>query len=607
MKLKSYIQRFIAILMAFFMPIILFGQTQYDYYGDDAAFGGADRTLNGILLLVGIIVVAVATFMVLYIMSKVYFFFNPKPNSSNNRELITKDKEKANNSVSDPIEIKTSKEKTSTFNTINESLADNLNEDEIKALIYPSDKEKAESANDNNCKYGLACYTSDYKKFIKLSLTFYYFNEHARPILEILGGTEVICSNAINSDTLQQLILPKSLLYIGNSSINCKSIKEINLPDTLHYIGDYAFYGCENIQEIIIPHNVAYIGYLAFPLKGLKKIINKSPRFKVIGDLLFDEEQRRLIKYFGSETTINMPDCVTDVTGAFAGCADVEGVSLPNGLLSIGQRTFMDCSHLKNITIPNNVKEIGDSAFEGCKSLEKLVIPEGVKIIRNRCFECCINLRYVVLPDSIELIEDDIFGLHYWGKECISLKHIFIPVGTKEKFLQYFSSELLIEGSPEEYFERQKREEVSTPNFELKTTITKQDIQEGWSDEFDVRYSSDGRRLLYSTHRDGNIVCSSGVKEYKIKNGTVVICDNAFESGILESIELPDSIEKIGSGVFSGCKKLKQINIPANIHYIGESAFYGCTSIKQILIPQESIERFKKMLKKELWDKLIEQ
>ena len=584
MKLKAFIQRFIVMLMAFFMPIILFGQTQYDYYDDDAVFGGTDRALQGMLLFGVIIVAAVAILLILYVISKIYFFFNPKADATYKRELASKDKVKPSISVSDQVDIAIPEE-TSTLNKINESIAVDLNEDEINALLYPSKKEEAESLHDNNCKYGLACYTSDYKKFIKLNLSIYYFNEYARPILEILEGTEVICSNAIYSDTLQQLVLPKSLLYIGNSSINCKSIKEINLPDTLHYIGDYAFDGCENIQEIIIPQNVAHIGYLAFPLKGLKKIINKSPKFKVIGDFLFDEDQRRLIKYFGSETKINIPDSVTDVTGAFAGCGDVESVALPNGLLSIGQRTFMDCSRLKNITIPNNVKEIGESAFEGCKSLEKIVIPEGVKIIRDWCFECCINLRYVVLPDSIELIEGDIFGLHHWGRECISLKHIFIPIGTKEKFLPYFSSELLIEGSPEDYYERQKREEISTPNSELKTTITKQDIQEGWSDEFGVRYSSDGRRLLYSTHRDGNIVCSSGVKEYKIKNGTVVICDNAFESGVLESIELPDSIEKIGSGVFSGCKNLKQINIPANIYYFGERAFSGCSSLKELSIP----------------------
>ena len=195
------------------------------------------------------------------------------------------------------------------------------------------------------------------------------------------------------------------------------------------------------------------------------------------------------------------------------------------------------------------------------------------------CFEGCQNLRYVVLPNTIEIIDGDIFGMHSYTGKCISLKHIFIPVGTKEKFMQFFSEELLKEGNPEEYYEKENQEHLYIPNSELKTNITEQDIRDGWTDEFGYRYSADGRRLLSRTG------FFQAVKDYQVKEGTVVICDGVFKDNSLETIDLPDSVIKIGDGAFSGCKKLKRINIPSTISYFGGRVFSGCSSLQSISFP----------------------
>ena len=54
----------------------------------------------------------------------------------------------------------------------------------------------------------------------------------------------------------------------------------------------------------------------------------------------------------------------------------------------------------------------------------------------------------------------------------------------------------------------------------------------------------------------------------------------------IETIILPDSIESIGSGAFSGCRALVSIHIPEGVERIGDGAFFGCSSLREIIIPK---------------------
>lgn len=95
-------------------------------------------------------------------------------------------------------------------------------------------------------------------------------------------------------------------------------------------------------------------------------------------------------------------------------------------------------------------------------------------------------------------------------------------------------------------------------------------------DEYGVRYSADGKRLMSAPE---NLV------EYKIKHGTEVICDGAFyDCKDLQSIEFPNSIHVIGCRAFKGCKKLETVQLPKQLREIGGSAF-EYSGLKMIAIP----------------------
>ena len=120
--------------------------------------------------------------------------------------------------------------------------------------------------------------------------------------------------------------------------------------------------------------------------------------------------------------------------------------------------------------------------------------------------------------------------------------------------------------------EKPKEEEV------LSTEVTNEDLENAVEDEFGVKYSKDGKRLLRAPKNlDG---------EYTIRKGTKVICDRAFLAcKKLSSIHIPDSVTSIGDSAFSDCENLTSIHIPDSVTSIGRGAFSGCENLTSIHIP----------------------
>lgn len=105
-------------------------------------------------------------------------------------------------------------------------------------------------------------------------------------------------------------------------------------------------------------------------------------------------------------------------------------------------------------------------------------------------------------------------------------------------------------------FNLQKPEDVV-----YSTEVTEEDLANAWVDEFGVKYSADRKRLLKLL---------IDLHDYSIKEGTIVICDDAFQRcSSLTSIIIPQSVEVIGIGygVFEFCHKLKTIVVDKRNKY----------------------------------------
>ena len=119
---------------------------------------------------------------------------------------------------------------------------------------------------------------------------------------------------------------------------------------------------------------------------------------------------------------------------------------------------------------------------------------------------------------------------------------------------------------------------LSQPIEDLSTKVTEEDLNEAITDEFGVKYSKDGRKLLKAPYELDST--------YSIKEGVKIICERAFFCcGSLSSLVIPDSVTRIGNGAFNGCYYLKKLEIPDGVTRLGEGVFEGCSSLGSLVIP----------------------
>ena len=113
---------------------------------------------------------------------------------------------------------------------------------------------------------------------------------------------------------------------------------------------------------------------------------------------------------------------------------------------------------------------------------------------------------------------------------------------------------------------------------DLSTECTWEEWEEAFIDEWGVKYSKDGRKLLEAPQ------VLKGY--YSVKEGTQIICDNAFSGcSSLTSIVISNSVVIIGDSAFRYCNSLSKIVIPNSVTSIGDWAFSDCTSLSNIVIP----------------------
>lgn len=87
-------KRLLFVIACLLTQIQLLAQTQYDYYDDGAVAGGADRALNGIIVIVGLVVVAIVLIFVIGGTLKVFELVNPKANPEYKRALAKQEQER---------------------------------------------------------------------------------------------------------------------------------------------------------------------------------------------------------------------------------------------------------------------------------------------------------------------------------------------------------------------------------------------------------------------------------------------------------------------------------------------------------------------------------
>ncbi len=234
-------------------------------------------------------------------------------------------------------------------------------------------------------------------------------------------------------------------------------------------------------------------------------------------------------------SSITIPYGVEDMEhGAFANCTGLTTITLPESLRSISSNVFYGCTSLASVTIPNSVTSIGGMAFANCNSITSLSLGNGVELLGGGAFSDCTRLTSLTIPQNITCIEFNAF------KDCTALNSLTIS-----------ASQIKIE--------------ISDSSFEGCHNIVTATIP-----AYAAKY-----------------IPKTSLESVVITDGEEIESNAFLYSYNLHSVELPESIVRIGGSAFKNCFSLTEIDLPNNLQSIAGGAFNGCTSLTSIIIPEK--------------------
>ena len=177
-----------------------------------------------------------------------------------------------------------------------------------------------------------------------------------------------------NLMTLEKITLPGSLEALPEGCFSkCYFLKEVTLNEGIVSIGDSCFYIDSDLTKIVLPSTLATIGDSAFGFDdglALVDIEEGNTSFVFEDDLLMDSEKKRI--YFGYGE-VSIPSTIEEILPyALSGNDMTRELSLPEGLVYIGEKAFCNMRNLKKVSLPKSLTTINDEAFDGDENLSQV-------------------------------------------------------------------------------------------------------------------------------------------------------------------------------------------------------------------------------------------
>ena len=385
---------------------------------------------------------------------------------------------------------------------------------------------------------------------------------------------------------LYYVILPDSVTSIGEWAFKECSLPGVNMGNSVTDIGEMAFFGCESLTSVTLPGSVTSIGGYAFAHCNSLTGVTISAGVTSIGDFAFHTFNEEMTDLVPNDivTLYVEKGSYAEQYAVDNGLSYVYGVAEDERMFASGQwiyvvedggatvTEFADEVFTGVLAVPNEldrhpVRRIGEYAFSYCW-IAGVTIPEGVTSIGGNAFFSCHELSAVVIPDSVTSIGDEAF----YG--CEGLYSMVIPAGVTfigDNAFRYSDAITLIVAGESYAMQYAEENEIDYVILDASGQWKYAPVEDGvWLVGYVEEPVGD---LEVPRELDGHPVTGIFIFDPFSDEGAFSGCAD------LTSVTIPDSVIIITDFAFSYCSGLTSVTIPDSVTGIGPDAFWGCEEL----------------------------
>ena len=341
------------------------------------------------------------------------------------------------------------------------------------------------------------------------------------------------------------VVIDDNISAIGaNAFADCMNMTSVSIGRLVDTIGDGAFNGCDKLATVNYARTQAdwdeiSIGENNAPLTNIKP--QYGGKCGANATYHFDPASGTL--------TISGSGAMEDYGSAYPGYyglrESITAIQINEGITHIGNIAFYNLQNVESVSIPTTVTSIGRSAFQYCYGLTD-VYYAGAGMEWD-------NINIGAVNDALE------DATMHFGKENILTgecgEHAYFS-------LNLDTNTLAISGSGAMYdYEYAPWDDYK---YDIFTIVVESGI------------TAIGNRAFEDCAV--NDVSIAGTVTF-IGNYALSSCDS------LSAVEIPSSVAYIGEGAFTYCTDLTSVEIPAGITGIEKFTFMNCTALQSITIP----------------------
>ncbi len=325
--------------------------------------------------------------------------------------------------------------------------------------------------------------------------------------------------------SLESLTIPASVTEIGHYAFNgCAGLKNLRFEDGLETLnlgynnysssgtGSGLFKDCA-LETLYLGRNIDYLDYNSsysfdsYPSRyGYSAFYDQPSLANVTIGASVTELSAYLFYKNTAIASTNLPSVIRIGDHCFDGCSKLSVLTFGNNLEAIGDYAFNNCTNLTNLSFPDATTNIGNYAFYNCQSVTQISIGANMTTVGNSAFQNCIALTAARFPDALSTLGTSAF------EGCKKLTYVTLGANLTAIQARTFRDCIVLS-------------EMVVPD----------------------KVTSIGDYAFYNC---------SGIASMKLSAMLKTIGAQVFYNNSFVNLEIPGTVEQMGSDCFHGCTRL---------------------------------------------------